>query len=154
MDSQLIHPKISETFEIVRKFSFEEKKESLFDEAKVNKFLDKILELKKMLSIKTEKINGLIDNIERITWFDNLDSTSLLLINDLISAIRDLRTSLFRQYVSLSFIRSKGIAKIEIKSFKCAIDDLSEIASDLESTFFFLPNIEEFKETTKQLSLI
>lgn len=154
MDCQVNNPNISETFEIVRKFSFEEKKESLFDEVKVNKFLDKILELKKILSIKTEKMNGLVENIERITWFDNLDSNSLLLINDLISAIRDLRTSLFRQYVSLSLIRSKGIAKVEIKNFKDAIDDLSEIASDLESTFFFLPNMEEFKETTKQLSLI
>lgn len=154
MDCRVYNPKISETFEIVRKLSFEEKKQSLFDEVKVNKFLDNILELKKILSIKTERINGLIENIELITWFDNLDSTSLLLINDLISAIRDLRTSLFRQYVSLSLIRSKGIAKVEIKSFKGAIDDLSEIASDLESTFFFLPNIKEFKETTKQLSLI
>ncbi len=85
MDSRVYNPKISETFEIVRKLSFEEKKQSLFDEVKVNKFLDNILELKKILSIKTERINGLIENIELITWFDNLDSTSLLLINDLRS---------------------------------------------------------------------
>ncbi len=154
MDCLIYNPKISEAFETVRKFSFDEKKETLLDETKVNSFLDKILELQKMLSLKTQKINNLIENVERITWFDNLDNTSLLLINDLISAIRDLRTTLQKQYIALALIRTKGIAKIEIKNFKSAIEDLSEMATDLESTFFHLPNIKEFKETTKQLSLI
>lgn len=132
MDYLIYNPKISETFETVRKFSFEEKKEALFDEAKVNNFLDKILEFKQVFSIKTEKINALVENIERITWINNLDNNSLILINDLISAIRDLRSSLLRQYVSLNFIRAKGFAKVEIKNFKNAIDDLKEVANDLE----------------------
>jgi hypothetical protein len=154
MDCLTDKPKISETFESVRKFSFEEKQEALFDEEKINHFLDSILEFKRVFSAKTEKINSLIENIEQITWYKNLDNDSLILINDLISSIRDLRTSLLRQYVSINFIRTKGIAKEEIKKFKTAIDDLKEIASDLESTFFFLPNMENFNETTKELSLI
>lgn len=154
MNALNCNPKISETFETVRKFSFEEKKEILFDEVSVNKFLDKILIFKQILFRKTEKVNVLVEKIELITWFNNLDNDSLILINDLISSIKDLHSSLLRQYISFSFIRSKGIAKEEIKSFKTAIDDLKEIANDLESIFFFLPNITEFKETTKNLSLI
>ena len=154
MDSLNYIPKISATFETVRKFSFEQKQEASFDEEKINNFLDKILDFKQVFSAKTEKINSLVEKIEQITWFNNPDSDSLILINDLISSIRDLRSSLLRQYVSLNFIRTKGIAKDEIKNFKTAIDDLKEIASDLESIFFFLPNISEFKETTKELSLI
>ena len=154
MDSLNYTPKISATFETVRKFSFEQKQEASFDEEKINNFLDKILDFKQVFSAKTEKINSLVEKIEQITWFNNPDSDSLILINDLISSIRDLRSSLLRQYVSLNFIRTKGIAKDEIKNFKTAIDDLKEIASDLESIFFFLPNISEFKETTKELSLI
>lgn len=154
MECLTYRPKILATFESVRKFSFEEKQESLFNEEKINKFLDKILEFKRVFTSKTEKINSLVEGIEQITWFNDLDNDSLILINDLISSIRDLRSSLLRQYVSLNFIRAKGIAKDEIKNFKTAIDDLKEVASDLESTFFFLPNIAEFKETTKELSLI
>jgi hypothetical protein len=154
MDYLIYNPKISETFESVRKFSFEEKKEASFDEVKINKLLDKILEFKLLFSTKTQKINIIVEEIEKITWFNNLDNNSLILINDLISAVRDLRSSLLRQYVSLKFIRSKGIANAEIKSFKNAIDDLKEVASDLESTFFFLPMVPEFKQTTKELSLI
>jgi hypothetical protein len=154
MDSLAHKPTIVETFENVRKLSFEEKKEAVLDEQKINTFLDKILEFKKVFAEKTDRINSAIEKIEQITWFNDVDSDSLLIINDLISAIRDLSSSLLRQYVSLNVIRSKGIAKEEIKNFKSAIDDLKEVASDLESRFFFLPNISDFQETTKELSLI
>ena len=153
MDFLTNTPIISETFETVRKFSFEEKKEAAYDESKVNEFLDKVLEFKISMATKTDKINSLIETLEQITWLNNLENDSLILINDLISAIRDLRYSLLRQYISLTFIRSKGIAKEEFKKFKLAFDDLNEVANDLESVYFFLPNNSEFKEITKELSL-
>jgi hypothetical protein len=146
--------KISETFENVRKLSFEEKKESAFDEVKINRLLDAILELKKIYADKTITINSLVEKIEQITWFSDVDNDSLMKINDLISSIRDLHSSFLRQYISLNFFRSKGIAKEEIKNFKASVDDLKDIASDLESRFFFLPDIDGFQETTKELSLV
>jgi hypothetical protein len=112
------------------------------------------LDFKQSLTRKTDKIENLIERIEKITWFDNLDQDALLLINDLVSSVRNLYSSLQRQYVYLNFIRSKGIAKKEVKDFKAAIDDLKEIANDLDSRFFFLPANDEFEETTKELSLI
>ena len=75
-------------------------------------------------------------------------------LNDLIASIKDAHSILIKQYVSLNYIRSKGIAKEEISKFKSSIDDLKESYQDLESVFFFLPEIPDFKETTKQLSLI
>ncbi len=146
--------KISETFENVRKLSFEEKKESAFDEVKINKLLDKILEFKKVFTDKTNKINSLVEKIEEITWFNNLDNNALMTINDLISSMRDLHSSLLRQYIFLNFIRSKGIAKEEIKKFKDSMDDLKDVSADLDSRFFFLPIITDFQKTTKELSLI
>lgn len=154
METAIYKYKISETFENVRQLSFDEKKESVFDEVKINKLLDTILEFKKVFNDKSIKINALVEKIEKITWFSNLDTDSLMSINDLISAIRDLHSSLFRQYISLNFIRTKGIAKEEIKNFKSSIDDLKEVAADLESRFFFLPNNFDFQETTKELSLV
>lgn len=154
MDSTTYKPQILETFQKVRNLSFEEKKEAVFDEKKINKLLDTILEFKKKFASKTSKIENIIKRIEKITWFNDLDNNSLMLINDLVSLIRDLHSSLLRQYVSLNFIRSKGIAKEEIKSFKDAIDDLKDVANDLDSRFFFLPNNDDFQETTKELSLI
>jgi hypothetical protein len=154
MNSLTYKPAILEAFENVRNFSFEEKKEAAFDEKKINNLLDSILDFKQSLTRKTDKIENLIERIEKITWFDNLDQDALLLINDLVSSIRNLYSSLQRQYVYLNFIRSKGIAKEEVKDFKAAIDDLKEIANDLDSRFFFLPANDEFEETTKELSLI
>jgi len=145
---------ISNTFSSVRNFSFEEKKFSIYNEERMNAFLDAILEFKNTFQRKTEKIVEINDRIERLTWFNDLDEESLMLINDLISSIKDLHSTLIRQYVSLNLIRSKGIAKEEIKNFKNAIDDLKENYQDLESVYFFLPEIPAFKETTKLLSLV
>lgn len=154
MDCLEYIPQIEDTFEKVRALSFEEKKESVFDEPKMNRLLDRILEFKKTFTDKTNKINNLVEKIEEITWFNILDDDTLMLINDLISSIRDLHSSLLRQYISLNYIRAKGIAKEETKKFKATIDDLKDVAADLESRFFFLPNIADFQETTKELSLL
>lgn len=145
---------ISNTFSSVRNFSFEEKKVSIYDEERMNAFLDAILEFKNTFQRKTEKIVEINDRIERLSWFNDLDEESLMLINDLISSIKDLHSTLIRQYVSLNLIRSKGIAKDEIKNFKHAVDDLKENYQDLESVYFFLPEFPDFKETTKLLSLV
>ncbi|HMC84578.1 MAG TPA: hypothetical protein VKI61_03600, partial [Chitinophagaceae bacterium] len=154
MDCLEYNPKVSETFEKVRRFSFEEKKEALYDEAKINDLLDKILEFKRVFAEKTDRLNTLIEDIEGITWYTNVNNDTLMKINDLISSIKDLHSSLQRQYVSLNPLRAKGIAIPEIKNFKAAMDDLKDVARDLESTFFFLPNLPDFKETTKELSLL
>jgi len=73
---------------------------------------------------------------------------------DIISLGKDLHSSLIRQYVSFNDLRQRGIAKNEIRDFKNSIDELKESYYDLESVFFFLPEISEFKETTKLLSLV
>jgi histidyl-tRNA synthetase len=124
------------------------------DEEKVNAFLDAILEFKIGLEEKTEKIYDINDRIEKITWFNDLDETCLMLLNDLISSAKDLRSSLIRQYVSMNDLRKKGIAKEAIKDFKNSIDELKEAYEDLESVFFFLPEMPDFKETTSKLSLV
>ncbi len=145
---------IKDTFTSVRDFSYSEKRSPFMDQEKMNAFLDAILDFKNSINAKTEKVFLLIDSIDKITWYNDLDDECVRMINDLISAIKDLRSSFVRQYVSMSFLRQRGIAKEEIKTFKSAIDELKEVYQDLESVFFFLPEIPEFKETTKLLSLI
>ena len=85
MEVPTYKPQILETFQQVRNFSFEEKKESVIDEIKMNKFLDSIIDFKQSLKIKTGKIEEIIENTEKITWFNNLDDDSLLIVNDLVS---------------------------------------------------------------------
>ncbi len=146
--------KISETFSVVRSFSFNEKKSPLMDEESMNTFLDAILGFKTNMKEKTETISSITERMDKLTWFTNPDEESLMLLNDLISAAKDVHSSLIRQYVSLTPIRKKGIAREEIREFKNSIDELKESYEDLESVFFFLPEMPEFVETTKQLSLV
>lgn len=154
MEAIYYKKEIKKMFSDIRTVSFEEKKSPLMQEEQINAFLDAIIDLKSILNQKTQVIETINERIEKITWFTNLDEGCLLLINDLISSARDLRITLVRQYISLSIIRKKGIAKVEIKNFKSAIDDLKEICDDLESVFFFLPQMPLFVETTKLLSLV
>lgn len=154
MDSISHKSEIVDTFSSVRSFSFQEKKTPLLDEERVNSLLDAILEYKIELKAKTVKINYVNERVEKLTWFNNLDEESLMLLNDLISSTKDLRTTLIRQYVSMSLFRKKGIAKEEIKDFKNSVDELKESYEDLESVFFYLPEMPEFVETTAKLSLV
>ena len=85
MEGLTYKPQILETFQQVRNFSFEEKREAVIDEIKMNKFLDRIIDFKQSLKIKTDKIEEIIENTEKITWFNNLDDDSLLIVNDLVS---------------------------------------------------------------------
>ena len=151
-----ISPKteLIDTFSNVRSFSFEQKKAPLLDEENVNPVLDAILDFKSGLKEKTNRIQLLNERLESITWLDGLDEECLMLLNDLISSAKDLRTTLIRQYVAMNFFRAKGIAKEEIKDFKIATDLLKESYGDLESVFFFLPEMPSFVETTKKLSLV
>lgn len=145
---------IVDTFTSVRSFSFEEKKAPLLDEEKVNSVLDAILDFKNNLNDKIQRTYDINQKIESITWFNDLDEECLMLLNDIISSAKDLRTSLIRQYISMNYLRRKGIAKEEIKDFKNAIDELKESYEDLESVFFFLPEMPDFIETTQKLSLV
>ena len=145
---------IQDTFTRVRDFCYNDKRSPFMDQERMNAFLDVILEFKDSLGEKTNKIFSINDNIDKITWYNDRDDECLKLINDLISAIKDLRSTLIRQYVSMSFLRQKGIAKEEIKKFKIAVDELKEVYEDLESVFFFLPEMPDFNETTKLLSLV
>lgn len=145
---------ISETFSVVRSFSFKEKKSPLMDEDTMNTFLDAILSFKSKMADKAETISSITERMVKLTWFTNPDEESLMLLNDLISSAKDVHSSLIRQYVSLTPLRKKGIAREEIKGFKNSIDELKESYEDLESVFFFLPEMPEFVETTKQLSLV
>jgi hypothetical protein len=145
---------ISKTYTNLRDFSFSEKRSDFLVEEKVNKLLDSILELKKRLVDKTERLHTINDGFQKLTWFNTIDEESLQRINDLVSAAKDLHSSFIRQYVAMNLLRKKNIAKVEIKAFKSAVDDLKESYEDLESVFFFLPKMPDFKDTNKVLSLI
>ena len=145
---------IIETFMNIRDFSYKEKKSPLLQEEKINSFLDTLSDFKNQLKEKTSEINEINEQIEGITWFNDLDEECLMKLNDIISLAKDLRSSLVRQYVLMNSIRKKGLAKETIKDFKYSIDELKESYEDLESVFFFLPQMPEFNEITKKLSLI
>ena len=146
--------KINDTFSQVKSISFNEKKNALHSEQIVNTFLDKILELKRILDKKTQNITKLNTQLEELTWFSDLDDECLMKINEIISLCNDLHTSLLKYSVGLNPFIKKGIAKAEIKELKEVIADLKEITQDVESRFFFLPQSPLFTETTKELTLI
>lgn len=145
---------MKQTDTFVRTFSFEEKKETLSENDRHNLLLDAILELKEILCVRTEKINQLVDTLEKLTWLSGWNDDYLRLLNDVIASARDLHSVLLRKYLGVKELKKKNIAKKEIKEMKSAIDNLRDACQDLESTFFFLPAIPEYLATTKELSIL
>lgn len=146
---------IVESFEYVRNLRYTERTDNLVQsEEEINAFLDAILDFKKSIVSKTEQIEVLVDKLESITWFDNVDDECLMILSDIISLSKDLSQNLERKYkmVGLTKIKAKGIAKNEIKNYIASIEDLKEVADDLEDVFFKLPHCEEFNSVTVEFS--
>lgn len=143
---------VRDTYNNIRDFSYTEKKYPRFTEAKINFFLDAILDFKKELKEKTEEIFELTNLIEKLTWFDDIEEECLKMINEIISLSKELRHSMVRQYATMSAIRRVNIAGAEIKDFKSSIDSLKEAYETLDLVFFELPNDTEFSELNKELS--
>ena len=152
MESTTTKNRIKNTIDEVRRTSFNEKINS--SKEKINSFLDAIIDFKVQLEERTAKISNLADELEKITWFEIDDNECLMLLNDLIAQSKDLHSTLIRNYLRFVSLKTKGIAKEEIKAHKAAIDDFRESYTDLESVFFYLPQMPEFKETTRELSLL
>ncbi|KAF2518267.1 hypothetical protein E0W68_09590 [Flavobacterium salilacus subsp. salilacus] len=142
MESTTAKKQITETFQEVRNFSYEQKKEET-----INALLDKILELQNHINTKTVFLEDLYPRFEKITWigFDDIDEETLKIINDIISTTRDISRSLTLQYVFLNN-NYKKIVPDTIKKFKSALDDIKEITDDLEDVFFRFPKDYRFQK--------
>ena len=154
MSVATLNKEIKSTSAEVREFSFRQKKELLSKQEIIDRFLDAIPSLKKILQERTDTLEEMVDKIDHLTTLGKPSQSALIKINDLISLLRDWHSVLIREYVSLNSIRKLKIAKEEIKAYKSAIDDLKEGYEDLESIYFFLPSMPEFEETTTAISMI
>ena len=154
MESTLSADKIRATFQDIRSVSFREKREGLNGEEQINQFLDHLLDLKQILNKKSSTIEGISKRLEALSWLDVLCENDLKKINDLVASARDLYSVLIRQYVALTHVFEIEALKEPLNRFKLSIDSLKEVTADIESVFFFLPQMPDFVETTRELSLI
>ncbi len=144
---------IQEALKEVKDLSYREKTH-YFDEERVNRLLDSILDFKKSLNNTTSEVNQLIEAFEGLTWAGKPNEDHLKKIIELIALTRDLHRTLIKRYALFnSALKPRGIAVNELKTFKGAIDDLIEVTDDIEDVYFVFPNMPEFVETTQSLSL-
>jgi len=141
--------KILSVYKSISDFSFQEK---IIAQKSAYALVENILDLKCMLLEKSNKLDDIVKRMEAITWFNNIDDACKQLINDIIASANDLHTVLIKELKITPDIYSRGIAKEEINAFKNSIVDLKEASEDLESVFFKLPHIYEFKEITGELA--
>lgn len=153
MDCTIHRSVILNTSEKVRVFSYKQKV-SLSENEQNDLLLDAILDIRQALIDTTNQIESINEEVLKLTWFNDLDEECLMLINDLIAAAKDCHSSMVRQYTRIIISDTSGIGDEIISNYKLAIDDLKETYEDLESAFFFLPEMPEFKEVTKALNTI
>ncbi|WMJ75559.1 hypothetical protein RCC89_20700 [Cytophagaceae bacterium ABcell3] len=95
----------------VKNSSFEEKR-NIFSQVQVDYFLDKILELKKVLSHKADKLNNLSKEYDELIWFTNPSEGELRLLNELVASSKDLRSSVIKTYILLNnTLGKRGLQK-------------------------------------------
>lgn len=136
---------LTEFDEYLSNISFKEKKE-LSEEDKVNEFLDVLSEVRNDITEKTSKLEDIIENFEKLSWFKGeLDDSVKVKCNKVIASSRELSRILIRRYAFFKKNLPKGTFKKEIRDFKDAIDSFKEIVNVFETIFFELPNINSFQ---------
>lgn len=136
----------------IRKASYEEKRDLKSEEEILNSFLDSINVIKKDLTDKTDKINDISNDMEKLSWLHEVDDDILRQLNELIVLAKDTKGTLIKQYVRINNIMPPGTAKECLVNFKHSIDLFKETYTDLENAFFIFPKDNAFQEITKALS--
>ena len=143
---------LERTYTEIRDEAYKQKTRPILSENEVNNiFLDTIISFKEKLVSCTGTITKCSEKLERLSWLNGINEEDLKKISDIISQTFSLHRALVKSFVNMGTIRKKGIAKTEIKNFKLEIDTLKEITEDLDMTFFQLPLVSGFKETTAEL---
>lgn len=149
-----VSQKIERVATQVKQASFDEKSRGS-SEPDIDSFLDKILIFQNYLADKTAKVNMISLIFEELTWVDgNFSEDDLRMINEIISAGKDLRTTLIKRYIKINTNSLRSIASKEINLFKISIDNLTETYRDVEDVFFNLPNDSEMNDVINQFKLI
>ncbi len=101
----------------------------------------------------TSKINELTTKLEAFSWFENVTESDKILIDFALMLTDDLCKNLSKNYATLNRVcKSKNVLKDELKAYKQSISDLKEVAFDIRTIYFTLPNDKEFQELNKELA--
>ena len=114
----------------------------------------RIKDLKVSMKDKEVQAEIMIDLLEKSTWGKIDDAESLILVKSIIT---DARIYLDQEKQFLSEIKpivNHGITRGEYSRYAGVIDDLEEAIYDINSSFFTLPNNEEFNDSINQLKLL
>lgn len=147
MKTSTQNKELKKAFTDIRILSFEAKKEALFNEEKINAFLDAINDFKSLIKNKTETLSEINKSLEQLTWLNDLNEEELMVVNDIIVLGNDFYSTLMKQYSSLRNSALNETSEEGLKNFKIEIDNLKESCEDLDSVFFYLPSFSEFNET-------
>ena len=147
---------IKKSFSKTRLFSFQEKQDRIFKMR--DKQFDKNdgqeeLKILEAIEAKIEHIDNLLIELETISWLNDVNEETLIVINDIIVHTKDLTNSYEKQY-SIIVDRKLQNNKNTVSCFREAIEELHETVEDLESRFFVLPKMNHFVLASKKLSLI
>jgi flagellin-specific chaperone FliS len=120
----------------------------------VNEFLDTIILFKQDIQEQNSRLEKIISSIEELTWIVDYNDSDLEKLKSLILSCKGLYTDLVTHYVRMNKPNIIKLAKQEIKTYKMLVDGFKEAYQDVNSKFFILPNIQDFKDAESGLESI
>jgi uncharacterized coiled-coil DUF342 family protein len=144
---------IDNTFNAVSLYAYEKK--ALSEAEQLDRLFDAVNELRTVLVEHSDKLETLVQPIESITWFSDLEKEELIKISTIITLVKDtvLREKKFWAEINKKF-KNSGFCSDEIKRYKHIIDDLTEATNDLQEVIFEIPHDKEFQKLNKELHLL
>jgi len=123
------------SFEL-KNVSKKQKLQTRSSEQLTNDLLDSILSFQKELTGRSNALETIMKDFEKLTWlkFSDID---LAAIEDIIKTGREVHASYMTEYIKIS---STGFVTKELPIYKDALDDFKEVLDDVNYAFFIAPN--------------
>ena len=135
--------KIAKIVDDVKRFSEKERTEP--SQEQIDQFLDKINWLKDFILEDISRLKSITTGLEDLTWITEFDEKDVEDLRYIVNICKDIHSTLVKYYIKLKSIFN-GMPKQELSDFKLSIDDFREAYTDINSKFFVLPNLQDFKE--------
>ena len=126
----------------------------LSEEEKINQFLDSILDFKKSMSKRTDKLRHVDELLCELTWVEQeMSDEDEKMLKKLFDKIDTFHQKAIRFYADMRKIFWKHkIAHQEIREFKEALDDIEEYNLELRQILFEIRKDDAFMNDLRKIA--
>jgi len=126
----------------------------LSEDEKINHFLDSILDFKKSLTRRTEKLRYIDELLSQVTWVEQeITADDEKMLKKLFGKVDEFHKKAIVYFANMRTIFWKHkIARQELSDFKVALDDIEESTLEVRQILFDIRKDDDFMNDLRKIA--